>query len=334
MQAPAPELANRQGMKRLSPLLLLAFLCCAPLFARFALAEPAPGHALLAADYSTRKIALVNPDGSLRWQHQVDQIHDLHLLPSGNVLFQTSFTRLVEVDPRTDQVVWEYDAGRMNGNAGRPVEVHAFQRLPDGTTMLVESGPARILEVDRAGKVVREVPLKVEHPSTHSDTRLARKLKNGHYLVCHEADGAVREYDADGKVVWEYAVPLFGMERRGGHGPEAFGNQAFAALRLPNGNTLIATGNGHGVLEVTPAKEIVWSLRQNDLPGITLAWVTTLEVLPNGNIVLGNCHAGPENPQIIEITRDKKVVWTFKDFKNFGNALSNSMLTDAPASLR
>lgn len=200
--------------------------------------------------------------------------------------------------------------------------------------MLVESGPARILEVDRAGKVVREVPLKVEHPSTHSDTRLARKLKNGHYLVCHEADGAVREYDADGKVVWEYAVPLFGMERRGGHGPEAFGNQAFAALRLPNGNTLIATGNGHGVLEVTPAKEIVWSLRQNDLPGITLAWVTTLEVLPNGNIVLGNCHAGPENPQIIEITRDKKVVWTFKDFKNFGNALSNSMLTDAPASLR
>ena len=43
-------------------------------------------------------------------------------------------------------------------------------------------------------------------------------------------------------------------------------------------------------------------------------------MLPNGNIVIGNCHAGPENPQLIEVTRDKKVVWTFKDHKNFGNA--------------
>ena len=47
-------------------------------------------------------------------------------------------------------------------------------------------------------------------------------------------------------------------------------------MRLVNGNTLIATGNGHSVLEVTPEKEIIWQINQNDLPGITLAWVTTL----------------------------------------------------------
>jgi hypothetical protein len=123
-------------------------------------------------------------------------------------------------------------------------------------------------------------------------------------------------------------VPLFGMKPKGGHGPEAFGNQAFAAVRLANGNTLIATGNGHSVLEVTPGKEIVWSVKQNDLPGIVLAWVTTLQVLPNGNIVLGNCHAGPANPQIIEVTRDKKVVWTFQDFKRFGNSTPNSQVLD------
>jgi hypothetical protein len=50
--------------------------------------------------------------------------------------------------------------------------------------------------------------------------------------------------------------------------------------------------------------------------------VTTLHVLPNGNVVIGNCHAGPDNPQLIEVTRDKKVVWTFKDFKTFGNNLA------------
>jgi hypothetical protein len=289
---------------------------------------PGPGRSILAADYSAKRIAWIGADGSVKWEQPIGDLHDLHRLPNGNLLFQRSYTQLVEVDPRSNRVVWEYDAALRNGNEGRRVEVHAFQRLPNGDTMLVESGPARILEVDREGRVRRQIALKVDHPDAHSDTRLARRLADGHYLVCHERDGAVREYDGEGRVVWEYAVPLFGMAPRPGHGPEAFGNQVFAAARLRNGNTLVATGNGHSVLEVTPAKQVVWSLRQNDLPGITLAWVTTLQPLANGNLILGNCHAGPENPQIIEVTRDKQVVWTFKDFTRFGNAFSNSLVLD------
>ena len=86
-------------------------------------------------------------------------------------------------------------------------------------------------------------------------------------------------------------------------------------MRLPNGNTLVGTGNGHSVLEVTPGKEVGGRFYQDDLPGIKLAWVTTLQVLPNGNVIVGNCHAGKDNPQLVEVTRDKKVVWTWKDFK-------------------
>ncbi|HQR42223.1 MAG TPA: hypothetical protein PLX97_06050, partial [Gemmatales bacterium] len=78
----------------------------------------------------------------------------------------------------------------------------------------------------------------------------------------------------------------------------------------------------------TPDKKIHWKLEQKDLPGITLAWVTTLQKLPNGNVIVGNCHAGPDNPQLIEITRDRKVVWTFKDFKNFGNNLAAAQVLD------
>jgi hypothetical protein len=288
------------------------------------------GHRILAADSSKNRIAIVGRDGQVEWEHRIGPLHDLHLLPGGNVLFQLDWTRIVEVDPATDEVVWEYDAARMNGNAGRRVEVHAFQRLATGLTMIVESGRARIIEVDRDGAIVHEVPLKIEEPDPHRDTRLARKLETGNYLVSHEGLGKVREYDPKGGVVWEYDVPLFGKERREGHGPEAFGNAAFSAIRLENGNTLVATGNGHSVLEVTPAREIVWSLQQNDLAGIQLAWVTTLDELPNGNIVIGNCHAGPENPQLIEITREKNVVWTYRDFELFGNALSNSQVLPEP----
>ena len=88
-----------------------------------------------------------------------------------------------------------------------------------------------------------------------------------------------------------------------------------------NGHTLIGNGSGHNVLEVNSAGEIVWSLSQWELPGIELAWVTTVEELPNGHFMIGNCHAGPQQPQIIEVNRDKKVIWSFLNFDAFGNAM-------------
>jgi hypothetical protein len=191
--------------------------------------------------------------------------------------------------------------------------------------MIAESGIGRIIEVDRAGKLLHRVTLKRNTPSTHSDTRLVRKLKNGHYLVAHEQDGFVREYDASGTVVWEYEVPMFDKPARPGHGPEAFGNRLFSATRLANGNTLIGSGNGHSVIEVSPDKKIVWMIGQNDLPGITLAWVTTVEPLDNGNYLIGNCHAGSGQPILIEVDpATKKVVWQFDGFDRFGNDVSNT----------
>jgi outer membrane protein assembly factor BamB len=276
------------------------------------------------------RLAIVGQDGSVEWEAPWGGIHDVHVLDSGHVMVQRGPAAIVELDPHTGDVVWSYDSAASNGNAGKPVEIHSFQPLPDGLVMIAESGPGRIIEVDRDGRLQKEVALKIEKPHVHHDTRLVRKLASGNYLVCHEADGVVREYDGDtGKVTWEYSVPLFGRELREGHGPEGFGNQVFAAVRLKNGNTLISTGNGHSVLEVTPEKAIVWKLDQHDLPGIVLAWVTTLEVLPNGNYVIGNCHAGPENPLLVEIEpQTKKVVWTLAKFGEFGNSVSNSQFLD------
>lgn len=280
----------------------------------------------IAADSSKKRIAIIDEQGATEWEHQIGPLHDLHVLPNGNLLIQDSWTHVIELERRSKKIVSQYDAKKSAGNESRKIEIHAFQRLPNGNTMVAESGRGRIIEVDASGNIVNSLDLQLTNPHPHRDTRLARKLDNGHYLVCHEGDGAVREYDGVGKVVWNYEVPLFGKERRDGHGVEAFGNQCFSAVRLENGNTLIGTGNGHSVIEVTPQREIVWKLDQNDLPGIQLAWVTTLQVLPSGNIVIGNCHAGPDNPQLIEVTRDKKVVWRFLDFERFGNSLTNSQI--------
>ena len=277
------------------------------------------GYSLIAADSSARTLAEVAADGSVVWKMPCGSIHDLHLLPNGHLLYQDGWTHIIELD-KNRKKVWDYDATG-NGNANQKVEVHAFQRLANGDTMIVESGPARILEVDKQGVIKKEIALVIETPSHHSDTRNVRKTELGTYLVAHEKDGVVREYDTTGKIIWEFDVPLFEKPRKSGHGPEAFGDQVYSAVRLKDGNTLIGTGNGHSVLEVTPAKEIVWKLDQHDLPGITLAWVTQVRRLENGNTLFVNCHAGPKNPQIIEVTPDKEVAWTYRDFELFGNAL-------------
>jgi outer membrane protein assembly factor BamB len=236
-------------------------------------------------------------------------------LANGNTLICASTEDEVwEVSPEK-KIVWEYDAGKQNGNDGRRVEVHAFQRLDNGLTMIAESGPGRIIEVDREGKVHHEIKLKLDKPDPHRDTRLARKLAGGNYLVAHEGDGMVREYNADGKVVWEHDTKA----------------QVYSASRLASGNTLIGCGSAHRVIEVDRNGKEVWTVEKDELPGITLAWVTMVERLPNGNTTIVNCHAGPGNPQMIEITPEKKVVWTFKDFKNFGNALPMArVLTVSP----
>lgn len=257
---------------------------------------------LFAADYQ-KKIALwIGADQKIWHQTEIRDIHDAQPLPNGHWLLQTSFANVIEIDSHGKEV-WRYEAGKTA--SGGPIEIHAFRRLANGLTMIAESGAARILEIDREGRIVHSIPLAVETPDAHRDTRLVRPTPEGNYLVAHEALGLAREYDRSGHVVWEFNV----------------GSKLYSAVRLPNGNTLIGTGDGHRVVEVSPDKKIVWELTERELPGVQLAWITMVDRLANGNTWIVNCHAGPDNPQILEVSPDKKVVWSFKDFERLGNAL-------------
>ncbi len=292
-------------------------LCLLGLIATASAADERPNYKVLAEDKG--HVAIVNARGEVEWEVPCRyDSHDIALLPDGNYLLHTGPKTVVEMTPEK-KVVWKYEAKPKAGYKGQ-IEIHAFQRLDNGLTMIAESGNRRIVEVDRSGKILHEMPLRVDHPNPHRDTRMARKLANGHYLVCHEGDGMVREYDDSGKVVWSYKLDLHGRPRTPDH--DGHGTEVFGAIRRPNGNTIIAGGNNNRVFEVNPKGETVWSIEHDELPGIRLFWVTTLELLPNGNLIVGNCHAGESNPQLFEVTRDKKVVWTFKDFKTFGNSMA------------
>lgn len=285
-----------------SCLRVMLLFCLVPLCGNAQAQQRGTPRALFAADYQKKIAAWLGPDQKPLMQREIQDIHDAQELPNGHWLLQSSFTNVIEIDADGKEV-WKYQAGKTE--RGGPIEIHAFRRLTSGLTMIAESGAARIIEVDREGKIVHSIPLSVPTPDAHRDTRLVRPTPQGNYVVAHEALGVAREYDRSGKVVWEYDV----------------GSKLYSAVRLANGNTLIGTGDGHRVIEVSPDKKIVWELTEKELPGVQLAWITMVDRLPNGNTWIVNCHAGPDNPQLLEVSPDKKIVWSFKDFERFGNAL-------------
>jgi outer membrane protein assembly factor BamB len=257
---------------------------------------------LVGASYGKNILAICEPDGTVIWKHKTGGPerghtghHDVQLLPDGNILFHDSWSVTSEITPNR-KIVWEHDSKGAN--------VHAFQRLANGHTMIAESGLGRIVHLDKAGKIQKEIPLPKDG---RHQTRMLEILPNGHYLSCAESPGVVTEYDPTGKVVWEYPT----------------NTRVFGAIRLKSGNTLIATGSGNSILEVSPDKKIVWEIAKK-FPGteINIGWTTDLQELPNGNIVIGNCHAGEGNPQIVELDKEHKIVWQFDEWDLVGNGLA------------
>jgi hypothetical protein len=279
------------------------------------------------------RLVIIDAAGKIEWEAPCKYgNHDISMLPNGNILFAQNATTVAEMAP-DKSIVWQYTSKQKEGYTGR-IEIHAIQRLANGNTLISENGNSRIVEVDKAGSIVKEMPYTIEHHDAHQETRLARKLDNGHYLACHEHDSTVREYDENGKVVWSYTLDLNNQEATSGH--TGHGTDVFHAVRLKNGNTLIAGGSNNRVIEVNKAGKVVWSIERNELPGIQLFWVTSLEVLPNGNIVFGNTHGGPNNPQLIEVTHDKnkKVVWTLNNREAFGDDMAAAMVLDVKGKVR
>lgn len=277
---------------------------------------------LVGASYGNNILAICNKDGDPIWQFKTEGPkrghtghHDVHLLSNGNILFHDTWTSVKEIT-LDKKIVWEYDCAKSNGNEGKRVDVHAFARLKNGNTVIVESGVGRVIEVDSKGKLIHQFPLK--KGGTQS-TRWVRQTPQNTWLVCSENPGVVTEYDNDGNIVWDYLIKT----------------RVYGAIRLKNGNTLIASGSGNSIVEVNPEKEVVWEVK-GQVPGtdIQLKWMTCLQEESNGNYIAGNCHAGPDNPQIFEINKDKKVVWQFNEYELVGNGLACwQVLNDAQSKL-
>ena len=248
---------------------------------------------VVAYEDGASRLVEVAQDGKATWEQKLPPVAVVfHPLDNGNVLFAHSGTPTgVEEVDRKGNIVWKYHS--------KAAEVLGFERLPNGNVLVAEQGPCQAVEVDGDGKIVSTVPMKTTEQAPHRQVRRIHRLANGNLLAAHEGEGVVREYDPKGNPVWEYG----GIEN------------VFEAVRLDNGNTLIGCGTQKRVIEVTPEKKVVWEFKSEDAPELNLTWITSLQVLPNGNYVIANFLRGSEGKGVhaFEVTRDKKVVWTFAD---------------------
>ena len=242
---------------------------------------------------------IMDGSGEVLWSYPSGS-RDGWLLPDGHVLLALNKGKdhpggaAVEVD-RSGKILFAFE--------GSQSEVNTVQPLEGGRILLTEAGDRpRLLEVDRQGKVAVEVPLQAQTKDHHLQTRMARKLANGNYLVPQLLDKVVREYTPEGKIAWEAKTP----------------DWPFTAIRLDNGNTLVGCTVGNLVVEFDPKGEIVWKVTNDDLPGKPISDACGVQRLPNGNTVIASYRASGDAVKLTEVTPDKTIVWTHRDPKRPG----------------
>ena len=241
--------------------------------------------------------ALVNEKNEIVWQTK-GYGRDGFVLKSGNIL--VSIGNEAKEITREGKVVWSYKLSKENKELGSSV------RLDNGNTLVVERGvKPQLLEVREDGSIAVTVPLKPDTQNGHMQTRMARKLPNGNYIVPHLLAFAVKEYKPDGTVVRTIRTD---REEVGGRKAR---NWPFTAIQLKGGNLLVNLTNGNKTVEFDPSGKVAWRVDNSHVDG-RFADPCGGQRLANGNTLI--CSYGQRKgdmPKLFEVTRDKKVVWEY-----------------------
>jgi len=130
-------------------------------------AETADGHIVVSFRNISTVVMIERQTGDIIWQlghPPLAQQHDPRPLPNGNILIfengthradhPATFSRVIEVDPATNAIVWEY-ADQSLFEFFSPY-ISGAQRLDNGNTLICEGCHGRIFEVTRDCEVVWE----------------------------------------------------------------------------------------------------------------------------------------------------------------------------------
>src|SRR5690348_4143352 len=259
---------------------------------------PVPGYVMI-ADRNNNRIIMVSPAKKIVWE--MDGLHDPDdaFFTPGYKSISTNEEynqQIGEISIKRRRFVWTFGhAGVRRSAFGYLSNPDDAYKLPNGLFMVADIENCRVLFINRAHKVVREIGRagNCGHnpPSGLSSPNGATPLPDGGVLVT-EIGGWVDRINATGRLVYTVRTPT---------------SYPSDAQLLPDGNILVAGFNTPGrVDEITPRGRIVWTYEPTgewslDRPSLAVRW-------PNGMIAITDDW---HHRVVVVNPRTKKVVWSY-----------------------
>jgi hypothetical protein len=268
---------------------------------------PLPGY-LMIADRNNGRILIVSPTKKVVWSYTgLSDPDDAFFSPdyrqiSINEEFNQSLS-LISI--KRHRIAWSYGhpgvRGSGEGYLSNPDDAYL---LPNGLVMVADIQNCRVLFINRAKHVVREIghagACGHNPPTGLSSPNGATPLADGGVLVT-EIGGWVDRISASGRLLWTIRTPT---------------SYPSDAQLLPDGNVLVAGFNTPGrVDEITPAGRIVWTYEPTgywslDRPSLAVRW-------PNGLVaVTDDWH----HRVVVVEPKTKRVVWSYGHLGSPGTA--------------
>jgi hypothetical protein len=201
--------------------------------------------------------AMVSPDKKILWHYDAPpgtEVHSIQSIGKNRVLIMRNghpaqAMIINTATGKTEKVI--PIPTTVNGTHG---QFRHIRMTKAGTLLVPHLSEGKVVEYDLNGKVLRTIP--------DTSPWQAVPLKNGNILISGDHDRYAREVNPKGETVWQFTqadAPGYKL-----------GNFQ-TADRLANGNTIITfwvagdddTSHWPGtvqVMEVTPAKKIVWAM--------------------------------------------------------------------------
>ena len=260
---------------------------------------------LLLGGSGWKKVVIVDKESKqIEWEHALEageECNSVEYTADGNILY--SYSKGAKLITKDHKVIW-------NIAAPKGAEMQTANILPNGDFLLAYAGhPATIMEVSKEGKILSTTTYETGIESPHSQFRQVRKNSRGNYMMPLFATSDVREISPKGELIKAVKV----------------GGTPFTALELKNGNFLVACGDAHGYKEIDfDTEKVVREVKSNDIEGASLFFVAGLLPTAQGGEYVCNWqgHGGDADasklPQLIEVDKNGKMVWSLNDNAAFG----------------
>lgn len=264
-----------------------------------------PAQKLLIAGCNFKKIMLIDKaTGEKEWVFDIPDYSECNcvsLSKNKKTLVYSNKREVCLIDFKTKEFVWKFKVE--NGQ-----EAHTARFLPNGNILvgICASPKARILELDKNGKILKEANFETGVENPHGQFRQIIKNKRGNYVAPIIGRGTVVEVNPKGEIVKDIKLnaPIFSVKE------------------LKGGNWLLS-GDGGRIFIVNPnTEERLRSIDNRNIGGAKMLFMTEAQMLKNGNILASNWNGHSQDksqPKLMEIDKNNKVVWTLKDDSDIPN---------------